>query len=428
MYTGIMNWFQKTVVALVCVLSTLSFGVAAVQAQGSETEDEAQTSLSLGQRLRGYILLDVEQNGEAWYIHPDTLRRRYLGRPADAFDVMRFKGLGITDADLARVPKATEDVDESYEQALRERLSGRILLQTEQNGEAWYVDPSNLRRYYLGRPVDAFAIMRERGLGITSDELREIGLEESRTPLNGVARHDSYTLGIDRGVFAIEVITIPNTTYRMITDTADEGDCGANCPAQSLASYAQEHGAQIGMTGTYFCEAGASECVGQENRFSSPVYNSTAQKLVHEGELDTHVGPMFVYDARGLFHFYHRASEFGSSLQEFVTREQSSVKAAIANYPSLMENGEIVVHDEPLDRGMRTHRLTRMGIGTTGNAIFLVLVRRATVRDLAYVFEALGADNALNLDGGASSALYFNNDYVYGPGRDLPNAVLFKRR
>lgn len=38
---------------------------------------------------------------------------------------------------------------------LPERLTGRILLQVESHGEAWYVNQTNLKRYYLGRPSDA---------------------------------------------------------------------------------------------------------------------------------------------------------------------------------------------------------------------------------------------------------------------------------
>ena len=51
---------------------------------------------------------------------------------------------------------------------LANRLKGRILLQVESKGEAWYVNPDNLKRYYLGRPDDAFKVMRELGLGITN--------------------------------------------------------------------------------------------------------------------------------------------------------------------------------------------------------------------------------------------------------------------
>ena len=55
--------------------------------------------------------------------------------------------------------------------SIGERLSGRIVLQVEDNGEAWYVSPVNGKRYYLGRPVDAFAVMRNLGLGITTSDL-----------------------------------------------------------------------------------------------------------------------------------------------------------------------------------------------------------------------------------------------------------------
>lgn len=55
-------------------------------------------------------------------------------------------------------------------QTLPERLTGRILLQVESHGEAWYVNPTNLKRYYLGRPSDALVLMRQLSLGISEAE------------------------------------------------------------------------------------------------------------------------------------------------------------------------------------------------------------------------------------------------------------------
>lgn len=126
----------------------------------------------LAERVSGYILLDVEQDGEAWYVHPDTSSRYYLRRPADAFQIMRQKSLGITNADLARIPTDTDAFE--GDMALRERLSGKILLQVEENGEAWYVYPGDLKRYYMGRPWDAFQLMRFLSLGITHANLQEV--------------------------------------------------------------------------------------------------------------------------------------------------------------------------------------------------------------------------------------------------------------
>jgi len=50
-----------------------------------------------GDLVNGMILLDVESRGEAWYVYPETQERYYLGRPVDAFEMMRELSLGITD-------------------------------------------------------------------------------------------------------------------------------------------------------------------------------------------------------------------------------------------------------------------------------------------------------------------------------------------
>ncbi len=49
-------------------------------------------------------------------------------------------------------------------ESLSDRLAGKILLQVENNGEAWYLEPVTKQRAFLGRPADAFRVMRELGL------------------------------------------------------------------------------------------------------------------------------------------------------------------------------------------------------------------------------------------------------------------------
>ncbi len=114
-----------------------------------------------GERI-GYILLQVEGLGEAWYVYPQDGKSYYLGRPKDAFNLMRELSLG-----------ARHDFIVNTE-IFPERLAGLILLDVEKNGEAYYIYPANLRKYYLGRPVDAFRIMRELSLGITNEDLANI--------------------------------------------------------------------------------------------------------------------------------------------------------------------------------------------------------------------------------------------------------------
>lgn len=116
-------------------------------------------------RLKGRILLQVESQGQAWYVNPEDSRRYFLGRPEDAYQIMRAVSLGISNNDF----KALQNNPQKYS-----NLAGRILLKVEDNGRAYYFDPSNLNLYYLGRPEDAFKVMRERGLGITNNDLGQI--------------------------------------------------------------------------------------------------------------------------------------------------------------------------------------------------------------------------------------------------------------
>ncbi|MFH1745226.1 MAG: C39 family peptidase [bacterium] len=114
-------------------------------------------------RLLGRILLQVQEHGEAWYISPVSKTRIYLGRPADAFNIMREQGLGISEADFIY-----------FNNTAPMRLSGRILLRVENFGQAYYVNPVDLKMHYLGRPQNAFEIMRDFGLGITNSDLKRI--------------------------------------------------------------------------------------------------------------------------------------------------------------------------------------------------------------------------------------------------------------
>ncbi|MEK7123091.1 MAG: hypothetical protein AAB855_04540, partial [Patescibacteria group bacterium] len=141
----------------------------------------AQTDTTLTQRLSGRILLQVEEAGAAWYVSPADLKRYYLGRPSDAFQIMREHGLGINNANLTKlfgVLPQQQHILPSSDRAMAQKLAGTILLQVESRGEAYYIDPTNLTAYYLGRPADAFNVMRTRGLGITNEDIASISTDE----------------------------------------------------------------------------------------------------------------------------------------------------------------------------------------------------------------------------------------------------------
>ena len=170
------------------ILSIILWGGLLVLGQPTVTQAASNYS--------GYIFLQVESHGEAWYINPTDQKRYYLGTPADSFAIMREFGLGISNADFIKFsvnPPA--------------RLAGRILIEVQNQGRAYYVDPSNLHFYYLGRPADAWQIERSRGRGITNADLAKIPMgATSANPASvsgGSGANTTNTLIVNSGEKAV---------------------------------------------------------------------------------------------------------------------------------------------------------------------------------------------------------------------------------
>lgn len=115
-------------------------------------------------KLKGKILLQVESHGESWYVNPADGKMYYMADGNKAYDVMRNLGVGITNTDLEKIKNNT---------AFAKKHSGKIFLQVEANGEAYYVD-FNGDAHYLKDGAAAHEVMRNLGLGITNDNLSKI--------------------------------------------------------------------------------------------------------------------------------------------------------------------------------------------------------------------------------------------------------------
>jgi len=132
--------------------------------QGQPQPKTQQESSDLSNRLKGKILLQVEAHGEAYYVYPQDGKRYYMANGNEAYRIMRYLGVGITNNDLDKIKN-----DKNF----AKKHSGKIFLQVEAHGEAFYIDFEG-NNHYLKDGGVAYNIMRELGLGITNSDLSKI--------------------------------------------------------------------------------------------------------------------------------------------------------------------------------------------------------------------------------------------------------------
>ncbi|HEY7623995.1 MAG TPA: phosphodiester glycosidase family protein [Candidatus Limnocylindria bacterium] len=219
-----------------------------------------------------------------------------------------------------------------------------------------------------------------------------------------------------RGTFSAHVIKERLSSVTVKTLTANATQCFNNCPAKPLEQYVAENGAYAGMNGTYLCPPDYAQCAGKVNSYDYAVYNSNLRNWVNYNALNGQNGLITFSGATATA--YRRAYTFYQNARP--------VTAGIAMFPLLMQNGA-VIDSTGEQSGSQLLKGTKGAIGVDGTYIYLVIATNATVMDTAYVMQALGARDALNLDGGGTAAMYIAGSYKVGPGRLLPNAIVLTK-
>lgn len=229
------------------------------------------------------------------------------------------------------------------------------------------------------------------------------------------AGYTRMTVSTDKGKFTINLLSIDMSKgVRMITDTANDSDCQTNCPTLSLKDFVTRNGGFAGVNGSYFCPETYPDCGGKKNAFDFPVYNTRLGKWINSKNLFWN-GRSIVYSDGSGVHYLQNANSFGGGLT-----------AGVVNYPGLLDNGNVQIDDNQSGLSDKQRAVgTKVGIGVRGTQNVLVVVAASVnMQQFAYVFKALGASGALNLDTGGSTALWFGG-YKAGPGRNIPNAIIF---
>lgn len=228
---------------------------------------------------------------------------------------------------------------------------------------------------------------------------------------------ESGNIATEKGNFSASVLNFDLNGVKMMTDTANESDCTQDCPALSLQDYVNRNSCFAGVNGSYFCPDSYPECSDKKNSFDFPVYNSKLSRWINQGNLFWNNRSIVYFDGSGA-HYLQNARDFNGS-----------ILAGITNYPGLLADGNVQIDDNQSGLSDKQKaKGTKVGIGVKDNKnVMVVIAQNVTMQEFGYIFKSLGAKGALNLDTGGSTALYFDGKYLAGPGRNLPNAILFCR-
>ena len=180
----------------------------------------------------------------------------------------------------------------------------------------------------------------------------------------------------------------------------------------SVAEHAENSGAVLAING------GGFEDPGGAGKGAMPIGNVVANGELLWGGYSSTVG----MDGSGQLHV---GEFYGGQCVEM------GLQWALAYGPTLVENGEI----RPGLDALYVEPRTAVGQRADGAVIFVVLQGRQPAvlgvsrQQLAEIMVEYGAVNAGNLDGGASSDMYFNGEYVNvcntsGGPRGIPTAVV----
>lgn len=186
----------------------------------------------------------------------------------------------------------------------------------------------------------------------------------------------------------------------------------------SVGSIASKNGATAAINGTYF------------DAYTSNPYKPPYNTLITNGVLRNAAGfgTTLGFDSFGNYMLDRVKWSIRNGPRNTNTPEfWLSAKEVMGCGPTLMKDGDICLNVR--GEGFKDPRIVRASalrsaVGLTANRQIIFVTCTGTIKQLAQVMKGLGAIDAMNLDGGESSAMWCRGKYVTGPGRNVSNALL----
>lgn len=225
----------------------------------------------------------------------------------------------------------------------------------------------------------------------------------------------SQVVNVEGQSYQVSLVAADLNSTKIIVDTASDSDCSNNCPVLPLADYVSRNGAFAGINGSFFCPADYPSCAGKTNSFDTLLMNKNKHYFNSDNNVYSTV-PAVIFSP-GSVRFVGQSEQWG---------RDTGVDGVIANYP-LLVSGSNISYSEPVNEPKFGQKGTRTFIATKGGTVYIGVIFNATMGESAKVLHALGMGEALNLDEGGSTA-FWSGGYKAGPGRNIPNAILFVNR
>jgi len=197
--------------------------------------------------------------------------------------------------------------------------------------------------------------------------------------------------------------TTPESGYSRQKVTTEAGDFQVDIIAADLSS-----------TRIIVDTASDSTCSDKTNSFDTLLMNKNKTWFNSDNNVYS-TNPGVVFEGSRV-NFVSAVSQVG---------RDTGIDGMISNYPLLVSGSNISFGGD--DDPKKGSKGARSFVANKGSIVYIGVVHNATVAESARVMRALGMENALNLDNGGSTALW-SGGYKVGPGRNIPNVILFVKK
>ncbi|MEN6544786.1 MAG: phosphodiester glycosidase family protein [Armatimonadia bacterium] len=210
------------------------------------------------------------------------------------------------------------------------------------------------------------------------------------------------------GVNAVYINTRP-TSVRFLTGFAAGADpVHGYFPRENFYRTVRRYAPRVAINGTYF----------------HMLNGQPTGAIVRHGEFlyDGRWGTTICIDKRGRVTFRYQSGTYGRH------RGWKGVENAITTGPTLVRKGSLWLR--PRHEGFKDPRVLgqarRSALGLTwDDKLVLVTVHtKISLNKLSHIMLRLGCTEAAALDGGSSTALYCNGEFISKPSRRLSNVLL----